>query len=540
MKLLTRYNWNIYLRVHKEVWIEMQQAFHSLTEHQIKSRQHTLQVAISTYMDWCNVNQLYKVMFEFLVPNKSYFFMQKKMTEYQKRFISMNHFFLEDSSEDLYDSEQHDTIEWIYLKLPLWYTQMLGIKPEVLDDSDERNITDPVLLEWLEKMKEAFTLRSNQQAVKDDVVKNDYSTLCVKAGPGRWKTILLFDLLATYKQKAVIVCNTKKLLVQFFTEFLEFTWLTKKDIEIRASGVWTSGKDKQIIFTLASWLKKIEDEDNIWIIFIDEIHETLSNSVLKHVVDLKVNKMFGFSATPQLKFFGKDENKTPLIFGKVIYGGKSRVTTESTIYTINTQSLYENVSQLWEKIVEVSESKRKKQYWYSHLRWDILDDEERFNKIMKIINHETKDRKYIIVLTDRKSEIQGLLDNYKLKPIYFYDTMLTHKKSNELLEQWKETGGILICIASVIRSWFNFKKLDTLILLNHVSMKEWAAGSSDLEQIDGRLVREHPDKIMPPKFIIIDDDLYKKNVWLLMKELRRLWSKVKRKDEFRNEIQCLE
>jgi len=528
MNILKNINWYIYIRISNNIYNKLTNLLFSYHKSEIFDSIFMLQELIDIInvdMPLINIPKFIDVIKLFIQENISYHVTIARIPKFKHRFIPKNYFFLKKSFSQI----EEDWKEYVYMKLPKWYIQSLWIKTHIEDIL----IEDNNILLGLEKLQSSFELYDNQQSVKNLIINDNRNCLCIQAWPWWGKTILLFDLLCTYKQKSVIICNNSNLLKQIVNEFLEKSWLTKKDITILWSSFWVTWKNedwsyKDIIFTLADWFKKLDKNINIWMILIDEIHETVSDKVLEKLNILSYKFLFWFSATPYIKFFNRDINKTSLIFWELIYWWKSPLTTETIIYTLQTDYLNANIKNLWKKVdINISENiTKKKIYWYSHLRWWLLDDKERFLKILTLIEKETIWRKYIIILTDRIQEIESIKEFYLDKPVYYLNSSFTNKQKDEVMENWKLDWWILICISEVIKSWFNFKLLDTLILINHVSMKTWSAWISDLEQINWRLTRDHPDKITPPKFIIIDDNLYKKDLQLKLKKLKDLWSKT--------------
>jgi len=420
-------------------------------------------------------------------------------------------------------------------------------------------INNHKIIKWLEEIRNKIDLFYYQKEVIREILKWIWKdNYYIKAHTWWWKTIAFLYLLSLLKIKTLIVTDREKLLLQHIEEFLNLTWLSEDDITI----IWTSknnyeeNKNKEIIFSLTNWIKKIKNEE-FWLVIIDELHK-LSEAWYKNILSLKYDLLVWFSATPKINFLMKDEKYTLYLFNKKIFSEWDIIKTRVFIYWMYDKKLkelrnnYIDALKKEKDIITIDKDWKIKRWKnvYSNFRSSIIRNKEfleRYEKIFnKIILKHIVEWNYILLLSDRLEELEifyellknnldrinslrkeiwevdWIIENKKIKLREFKeDDILFELKWKIDINKFKEKWWILLWTAAKYWTWINVKLLDTVILLNHISTKPWWGWLNLLEQINWRLTRYDENKIQP-KFIIIEDIFFSNNISKIFKILKKL------------------
>ena len=302
------------------------------------------------------------------------------------------------------------------------------------------------------------------------------------ARPSYGKTVTAIALIAELKLNTLVIVPNLTLLNQWkerLNQFLDVGYDYKKEKD--KFGTYSGNKKKvtnKIDVACIDSLLKEEGEEllkNYGLTILDEVHHIAASSYEQVVRKCHSKYLYGFTATPKRS----DKNE------RIIY---------KTIGDIRYQ--YKDDDNGLDKILKpeftsFTFSSLEKTTPYSDMLSSLLMDEERNNKIVEDINKAYKEKKNIIVLTDRIEHINLLkskLENVGNLFIINGQLSINEKKLFFTNVEKAKNGFVIISTGKYIGEGFDEKKLDTLFL---VSPFRW---NGTLEQYVGRLHRENEGK----------------------------------------------
>lgn len=218
------------------------------------------------------------------------------------------------------------------------------------------------------------------------------------------------------------------------------------------------------------------------LVILDEVHHIGASSYEQVVKRCYSKYLYGFTATP--KRSDKNERIVYKTIGDIRYQYKGENNSLSKIlkpeFTFFTFSSLEKTTP------------------YSDLLLALLKDEERNNHIAIDIKSSYKEKRNILVLTDRIEHIKILKEKLDdLRNVFVINGQLSTKEKKEFFDNLSniKKGFVILSTGKYIGEGFDEKKLDTLFI---VSPFKW---SGTLEQYVGRLHRENEDK----KEVVVHD-----------------------------------
>jgi superfamily II DNA or RNA helicase len=332
-----------------------------------------------------------------------------------------------------------------------------------------------------------FTLDGNNRYIMGDftVTHNTISTL---------------NVLSQLRGKTIIIVNKIPLMNQWISEIKQFLPDAKIGIIQGQKKVEIYGCD--IVVAMLQSLSKIDYPDILFSDFrvsvFDEVHNVSSRSFSKVLFKLTSKYSIGLSATP------KRSDGCEYIFkwhlGDIVYEGTSERKGKTPIirYLKINSNDYREVSM-------INKFTGKKTVQFTSMLSELIDMEKRNKLIIEIIKDCRKEKRRILVLSDRRNHLQTLYKNLLEKDTDFtYGLFLGSMKIIEL-EKSKACDVILATYAA-FGEGVSEKDLDTLILttpkkfighLKNTTKNE----SFKLEQIIGRIFRKEHTDINP---MIID------------------------------------
>ena len=310
----------------------------------------------------------------------------------------------------------------------------------------------------------------------------EYENGLFVAPPAFGKTVTAIALISELKLNALIVVPSIALLNQWLERlnaFLEVGYEYKKEKD--KFGQYCGSKKKLTGFIDIASIDSLHSEDGhdllkrYGLVILDEVHHFAANSYEEVVRECNSKFLFGFTATP--KRSDKNEKIVYKIIGDIRYQFKEK---ENSLEKV-----------LIPEFSFFTFSSLEKTLPYSDMLTTLLNDEERNSIIANKIRKAYKEKRSILVLTDRIEHIKILQNKLEdLENVLIINGQLSAKDKSEFYHKLEtiEKGFVILSIGRYIGEGFDEKKLDTLFL---VSPFRW---NGTLEQYVGRLHRENKDK----------------------------------------------
>jgi|688.fasta_scaffold06939_14 superfamily II DNA or RNA helicase len=385
--------------------------------------------------------------------------------------------------------------------------------------------------EWENEIRFKGNLLERQKEPIDTLIEN-----CKKKGggilsmgTGSGKTVSLLYVLSKLKMKAIIVVNKIPLMKQWQNEIATFLPDAKVGIIQGKNNIDVEGKD--IIIAMLQSLSRIDYPDSLFkdcaITVIDEIHNTGSQMFSKMLFKLCSKYTIGLSATPNRADGCEYVFKWHI--GDVVYKSvnEERKGKPPIIRNLKIDSVD------YKEICTMNRFTGKNTIQFTSMLSELVNMEKRNNLIIEIIKDCIKEKRRILVLSDRRTHLQkfySFLDK-DLNITFTYGLFLGSMKIAEL-EKSKSCDVILATYAA-FGEGVSEKDLDTLILtspkkfighLKNTTKNE----SGKLEQIIGRVFRKtHIER--NPMIIDLQDNF---SVYKTQSAGRRTFYK----DHFKNAI----
>ena len=326
------------------------------------------------------------------------------------------------------------------------------------------------------------TLKECQKEGLDKLLKYDNGLFVAR--PSFGKTVTAIALISEIKLNTLIIVPNLNLLRQWIVrlnDFLDVGYEYKKENDkfgqfFGAKKKLTNKIDVACIDSLLS-----EDGEDIMkrygIVIIDEVHHIGASSYEQVVRKCWSKYLYGFTATPRRS--DKNEKIIYRTIGDIRYQHKDDnsnlnkvLKPEFTFFTFN--SLEKTMS-------------------YIDMLSTLLNDEERNNRIIEDIKKCYKEKRNILVLTDRIEHINCLNNKLSdLSNVFVINGQISSIEKKKFFDDIStiNNGFIIISTGKYIGEGFDEKKLDTLFI---VSPFRW---NGTLEQYVGRLHRENDNKKM--------------------------------------------
>ena len=330
-------------------------------------------------------------------------------------------------------------------------------------------------------------LKDYQKDGLDKLMKYDNGLFVAR--PSYGKTVTAIALIAEIKLNTLIIVPNLTLLNQWkerLNDFLDIGYEYKKEKD--KFGTYSGTKkiltNKIDVACIDSLLKEESEEvlKRYGLIILDEVHHIGASSYEQVVRNCWSKYLYGFTATPKRS----DKNE------KIIY---------KTIGDIRYQ--YKDDNSGLDKVLKpeftfFTFSSLEKTVPYADMLTTLLLDKDRNSRIVEDIKRCYKNKRNIIVLTDRIEHISLLKEQLgELDNVFVINGQMSKLEKDRFFNSISKInkGFIIISTGKYIGEGFDEKKLDTLFL---VSPFRW---NGTLEQYVGRLHRENDDK----KYVEVHD-----------------------------------
>jgi superfamily II DNA or RNA helicase len=270
----------------------------------------------------------------------------------------------------------------------------------------------------------SIQLKEQQLVVKEAASKKDFGVIV--APPGSGKTIIGLSIIAEKEQSALIIVHRKQLAMQWIERIESFLGIPKKDIGIIGQGKNIIGKHITVamIQSLDKLLQSTEAnkyENCFGTIIVDECHHVPADTFRTTIAKLHSFYLYGLTATPFRKY-----NDGKLIFsylGEIIAEIKPQLTESSGGAKIIIRDTALSIP---------FNSKTDK---FETLSKILVHDSARNNLILDDVIAELSKGKKIVIVTERKDQIETL--NQYLKHKYETVTLSGEDSESNKSAKWK-------------------------------------------------------------------------------------------------------
>lgn len=372
----------------------------------------------------------------------------------------------------------------------------------VLKIIDNRNNGNKLDLKFKGKLK------SEQNKALENLIKYDCGILHAPTGFG--KTVVCCKLIVERNVNTLIITPTIQLLEQWIERIKQF-------INIDEIGSISSGRKKKItnkidIACLKSVYnngKFIDEVKNYGMVIIDECHHLAAYTYELATNEFNSKYVYGVTATPD-----RENGHTPIIkmqCGDVRYEVDFKKFNKDLKLPMNVFVRRMHLSNVDENI---------NNYTINEINNYISKDNIRNNKIVDDVITEFKNKKNILVLTERLELIDYFYEQLK----EYKDNILIYKggmgkkektKYDSIKQQLNESNKnkIIIATGSYIGEGFDDSSLDSLFLTMPIS------GITKVIQYTGRLHRKNKNKTEINVYDYVDDNF---------KQTRNMFNKRKK------------
>ena len=323
-------------------------------------------------------------------------------------------------------------------------------------------------------------LKDYQKDGLDKLMKYDNGLFVAR--PSYGKTVTTIALIAELKLNTLVIVPNLTLLTQWkerLNTFLDIGYDFKKEKD--KFGQYSGSKKKITNKIDVACIDSLLGEEGTnllkkyGVVILDEVHHIAAMSYEQVVRKCYSKYLYGFTATPKRS----DKNE------KIIY---------KTIGDIRYQ--YKDDDSGLDKIIKpeftsFTFSSIEKATPYSDMISTLLLDEERNDRIVEDIKKALKEKKNIIVLTDRIDHINLLKNKLSdIDNVFVINGQLSTGEKKQFFHNVEKAnkGFVIISTGKYIGEGFDEKKLDTLFI---VSPFRW---NGTLEQYVGRLHRLDENK----------------------------------------------
>ncbi|KKQ35541.1 MAG: Type III restriction enzyme, res subunit:DEAD/DEAH box helicase [Candidatus Nomurabacteria bacterium GW2011_GWB1_37_5] len=244
------------------------------------------------------------------------------------------------------------------------------------------------------KFKSDIVLRPEQKRLIE-VIKGKTNGIIVSP-PGSGKTVVALEFIANFGLPTMILVHRNQLLSQWVERIEQFLGISKTHIGVISATKKKIGKQITVatLQSLARYKNLNEIRDIFGVIIVDECHHIPAKTYRELIWSLKSKCCFGLTATHERKH--GTEKISELMIGPVIAEIKSLDISETKTFNITIHPTKLNLPF------------RYKTDHYEALAKVISFDSARNELVVKAILIDVKDKRKVLVLTERKEHIEIL------------------------------------------------------------------------------------------------------------------------------------
>lgn len=313
-----------------------------------------------------------------------------------------------------------------------------------------------------------FKLRDSQQNIYDLVEDN----CLINANPSWGKTFTGIAIAKKLKQKTLVICHTVHLRDQWVGE-------VEKTLKIKP-GIIGSGKfdhNKPITIANVQTLRKHVDKlkNEFGTVILDEVHHAPATIFEQSVQGMKARYKIGLSATLRRKDYM--HVMIPDFFSKKIYKAPKENQMKPKIVMIRTDIPFNSNNMIpWAKRVNELVSRPKYK--------DV---------VTSVSEHYANEGHKVLVVSDRTEFLDSCANISGERSVMIYGSTKNRDELHKKLEN--DICDILYGALSIYKEGISLNYLSCLVLAAQIN------NDPMLEQLIGRVQREHPNKLEP---LIID------------------------------------
>lgn len=336
-------------------------------------------------------------------------------------------------------------------------------------------------------------LEKEQISAINKIISQDIGILV--APPGTGKTVMAIAAIAKRKTNTLILVHRKNIMEQWKKQLSSLLTVDKNKI-----GQIGGNKDKATGVIDVAMFQSMDDKNgvdnriiNYGFIIVDECHHISAFSFEKILNCAKAKYVLGLTATPY-----RNDGHQPIInfqCGKICYQFKQEKLLQCNVFIKETTFNYNfneqlDINDLWK---------------------NVINNTDRNNLIVQDILEVLQQKRFPLIITERKEHLKILCDLLKNKAeniILLYGG-IKQKEYKNIIEQIKNKENknmVIIATGSYIGEGFDEPSLDTLFLAMPSSFK------GKIVQYTGRLLRKYPNKQDVKIYDYVDN-----NVLLLQK-----------------------
>jgi superfamily II DNA or RNA helicase len=311
---------------------------------------------------------------------------------------------------------------------------------------------------------------------------------------GFGKTICMAKIIHSLGRKAMVVAPTLTLVSQLQTELLKFLPNAKVTV---LQGACTPAKlkkleDATLIIASLSSLAQCVYPPSFWAtvgtVLFDEAHLMCARTLCAILPHIPARYLGGFSATPSRR-----DNLEYVLYW--LLGPTAFVYQRIPSITGKTGTVI--VHKIIGPHIQTPFTFQKASV-FTHLLANVAAHEERNSLILQLVVQQSSVRKRILILSAFREHAQTLakqIEDVGLKVILLLGGA---KKSEETTYQ------CAVATYSLLELGYDDKTLDTLIL---------CTPKSNIQQTVGRIERDHPGKLVPVVYDIVDTNPLLQGMW---------------------------
>ena len=325
------------------------------------------------------------------------------------------------------------------------------------------------------RVKFKGNLEKEQSVAVNNILSKDIGILV--APPGTGKTVMAINAIAKRKTNTLILVHRKNIMEQWKKQLNYLLNIDKDKI-----GQIGGNKNKPTGIIDVATFQSLDSENgvnnriiNYGFVIVDECHHISAFSFEKILNCIKAKYVLGLTATPY-----RSDGHQPIInfqCGKICYQFKQEKLLQCKVFVKETSFTYNF----------------NKQFDINNLWKNIINDTGRNNLIIQDILNVLQQKRFPLIITERKEHIKILYEMLKdkVENIILLYGGIKQKEYKNIIEQIKNRGNkkmIIISTGSYIGEGFDEPSLDTLFVAMPSSFK------GKIVQYTGRLLRKYPNK----------------------------------------------
>jgi len=322
------------------------------------------------------------------------------------------------------------------------------------------------------------TLRPDQQAAADVMVRDDIGVLCAPTAFG--KTVTAAALIARRGVNTLILVHRAELLKQWKERLYSFLQVGKEVVgSIGAGKAKPTGKiDIALMQSLSRQGEIDERVEQYGHLIVDECHHLSAVSFEAILKRVKAKYVLGLTATPYRR-----DGQHPIIFMQC---GPIR---HEAAQPASAPQILEVTPRYLDARVVVPEGAGIQDV-FRHLAADAA----RTNAIAHVVTRAYRDGRKVLVLTERTEHLDAIRAalGSKVENLFSLHGRMGKKERAAVLSSLEALAGnaprVILATGKLIGEGFDHPPLDTLVLAMPISWK------GTLQQYAGRLHREHASK----------------------------------------------